>query len=176
METDTKVPTERPSEHAVVVPVKQLMDEELDRRIELIRERDNVGRGEAFEAATEWLQSQTKSDLLADVERGLYRIWYSHSKHSGNFQEVAIWFEGTLYGWPSTSAWLSQVIREGLDDQCQSIGTFFRSNEHVERKALENETKESSVKAGVSVEIDDHAETADQDDVETAIEHGQHDE
>ena len=33
MGTDTIVPTERPSEHAVVVPVKQLMDEELERRI-----------------------------------------------------------------------------------------------------------------------------------------------
>jgi|GEM_PF-2381610 hypothetical protein len=141
MGTDTIVPTERPSEHAVVVPVKQLMDEELERRIELVRERDNVGRGEAFETATEWLQSQINTDLLADIERGLYRIWYSRSKHGGDFQEVAIWFEGTLYDWPSTGDWLRNLLQERLDGQCRSIGTFFRSNELDEREALEIEAK-----------------------------------
>ena len=141
MGTDTIVPTERPSEHAIVVPVNQLMDEELKRRIELVRERDNVGRGEAFDTATEWLQSQINTDLLGDIERGLYRIWYSRSKHGGDFQEMVMWFEGTLYNWPVTSDWLLKLLREQLDEQCQSIGTFFRSNEDDERKALENEAK-----------------------------------
>jgi len=173
MGTDTIMPTERPSEHAVVVPVKQLIDEELERRIELVRERDNVGRGEAFETANGWLHSQIKTDLLADIERGLYRIWYSCSKHGGDFQEVAIWFEGTLYNWPSTSDWLCNLLRERLDGQCQSIGTFFRTNEHAEREALKIELEELKASVDINAEVHDHTEIAEQCDTQVAIENGQ---
>jgi len=155
------------------VPVKQLMNEELERRTELIRERDNVGRGEAFNVASEWLQSQIKTDLLADVERGLYRIWYSRSKHSGNFQEVTIWFEGTLYEWPSTSDWLCKLLQETYDDQCQSIGTFFRSNERGEREALQSELEAISASVEVNVDVHDHTETVGQGDLQTTTDHGQ---
>ncbi len=61
MGNDTSAPAERPSEHAVAAPHQQLMGEELDRRTELVRERDGVGRGEAHKRAEEWLQCQIKN-------------------------------------------------------------------------------------------------------------------
>jgi len=171
MKTDTNAPTRRPSEHAVAVPCKKLIDEELERRTELVRKRDNIGRGEAHETANKWLQSQIKTDLLAEVERGLYRIWYSRSKNSGNFQEVAIWFEGTLYNWPSTSFWLCGLIQEGLDDECQSIGTFFRSDGRAERDALEKEVEMFGTPACVNAGEPDYTDISEQDDAPFADVH-----
>ncbi len=139
--TETERRNERPSHNAIPIPHDELLSEELERRVELVRERDNVGRGDAYTTANRWTQSEIDSDLLANVERGLYRIWYSRAENSGDFREIALWFEGTLYNWPCTSGWLCALIQNHIDEQCRSIGTFVRCSEQCERDALEHEAR-----------------------------------
>ena len=141
MKSETSLDGIRPSAHAVLVPHEELAAEELDRRIEFVRERDNVGRGEAHAVALQWLQSETGSDLLSTVERGLYRIWYSRPDDNRHYREVAIWFEGTLYHWPGTSRWLLELIQGALDADCCSVGTFVRCEQQWEREALMQEQR-----------------------------------
>lgn len=109
---------------------------EINRRTQLIMERDNISREEAHVKATEWISSDigvVQLPLPIDPAiSNVYRVYYRrlHDSHESEYRLLNAVVKGKLYDWPSTHTVLADIIRNRFDKLCDFVVVFHPTTDH----------------------------------------------